>query len=114
MTQSTDSPRACRTPLAAVHYRIEPRPDGSTALALLTVTGPYILTEHLFELDKHLTRYLLNDLKRALRDVPDPGPRPEAAAMLAALDSNDPTAFDAAVDAYTARLHHLWTNGGQA
>ncbi|MEV7389528.1 hypothetical protein [Streptomyces sp. NPDC091215] len=114
MTQPIHNSRAIRTPLAAVHYRIEPHPDGSAVLALFTVTGPYILTEHLFELDKHLTRYLLNDLKRALHDIPDPGPRPEAAAMLAALDSNDPTAFDTAVDTYTARLHHLWTNGGRA
>ncbi|MEU3981435.1 hypothetical protein AB0F77_15210 [Streptomyces sp. NPDC026672] len=114
MTQSTDNPRVVHEPVPAVFYRIEPRPDGSTVLALLTVTGPYILTEHLFELDKHLTRYLLNDLKRAHRDIPDPGPRPEAAAMLAALDSDDPTAFTTAVDAYTARLHHLWTNGGRA
>ncbi|MEU6492654.1 hypothetical protein ABZ890_19970 [Streptomyces sp. NPDC046984] len=114
MTQSNDHARAIHAPLAAVHYRVEPRPDGSTVLALLTVSGPYVLTEHLFELDEHLTRYLLNDLDRAHRDVPDPGPRPEAAAMLAALDSDDPTAFDAAVDAYTARLHRLWTNGGRA
>ncbi|MEV7387512.1 hypothetical protein [Streptomyces sp. NPDC091215] len=114
MTHPAHSGRAVDAPPPAINFRTEPRPDGSTVLSLLTVTAPYVVTEHRFELDPHLTRSLLGALLRDLDGIPDPGPYPEAAALLAALDSTDPTAFDTAMDAYHAHLHHLLTNGGRA
>ncbi|WP_308794851.1 hypothetical protein, partial [Streptomyces spinoverrucosus] len=110
----TDNGRVPHEPIRAVHHRTATRPDGSTVLTLFTVAGPYVLTEDRFELDPYLTRALLRDLTRDLHGIPDPGPRPESAALIAALDSDDPTAFSTALDAYTARLHALWMNGGQA
>ncbi|MBW8800671.1 MAG: hypothetical protein JF597_46055 [Streptomyces sp.] len=109
MTLPTTVPPPTEAPETAVFYRIKPRSDGSTVLALLTVgDAPYTLVQHLFELDNYLTRFLFHDLARALHGIADPGPRPEAAALLASLDSDDPTAFDSALDAYTARIHHWW------
>ncbi|MEU2333957.1 hypothetical protein ABZ608_10135 [Streptomyces sp. NPDC013172] len=114
MTHTAHSGRAVDAPPAAINFRTETRPDGSTVLSLLTVTGPYAVTEHRFDLDPHLTRALLGALFRDLDGIPDPGPYPEAAALLAALDSTDPTAFGTAMDAYHAHLHRLLTNGGRA
>ncbi|MFE7974759.1 hypothetical protein [Streptomyces shenzhenensis] len=114
MTHPTSNGRAADTARPAINFRTETRPNGSTVLSLRTVAAPYVLNEHRFELDPYVTRALLHALARELDPIPDPGPRPEAAALLAALDSDDPTAFTTARDAYTDRLHHLLTNGGEA
>jgi hypothetical protein len=112
MTHPTDTRREPFQAHTVTGYRTEPRPDGSTVLVLLTVADqPYTLTQHRFALDKHLTHYLLAALARDLDGIPNPGPRPEVAALLAALDSDDPTAFTTALDAYTGRLLNLWTSG---
>ncbi|MFI1725922.1 hypothetical protein [Streptomyces sp. NPDC020489] len=115
MTQPTDIRREPVRDHMVTGYRTEPRPDGSTVLVLLAVADqPYTLTQHRFALDKHLSHFLLATLTRDLDGIPDPGPRPEVAALLAALDSDNPTAFTTALDAYTGRLLNLWTNGGGA
>ncbi|MEW2467155.1 hypothetical protein AB0919_19370 [Streptomyces sp. NPDC046994] len=113
MTDPTSNGRAVDAPQPAVNFRVKTRPDGSTVLALHIVAAPYLLHEHRYELDPYLTRSLLHELTRNLHGIPDPGPRPEVAALLTALDSDDHTAFTAALDAYTARLHHLLRAGGE-
>ncbi|MET8632836.1 hypothetical protein [Streptomyces sp. NPDC004680] len=113
MTDPTSNGRAADAPQPAVNFRLKTGPDGSTVLALHIVAAPYVLHEHRYELDAYLTRSLLHELTRSLRGIPDPGPRPEVAALLAALDSDDHTAFTTALDAYSARLHRLLTDVGE-
>ncbi|MFE9287421.1 hypothetical protein [Streptomyces olivaceus] len=113
MTHPTSHGRVTDSAQSAINFQTETRPDGSTVLSLLTVAAPYVLDEHRFELDPYLSRALLNELAHNLDTIPDPGPRPEAAALLAASDSDDPTALNAALNVYTARLHHLLTQGGE-
>ncbi|GAA3851100.1 hypothetical protein [Streptomyces lannensis] len=113
MTDPTSNGRAADTPQPVINFRLKTRPDGSTVLALHIVAAPYVLHEHRYELDPYLTRSLLHELTRNLHGIPDPGPRPEVAALLTALDSDDHTAFTTALDAYTARLHHQLTDVGE-
>ncbi|WP_328506311.1 hypothetical protein [Streptomyces sp. NBC_00391] len=113
MTHHSDSTRVPDVPARAVHYRTGPRPDGSTVLTLLTVAEPYVLHAHSFELDRYLARFLLHTLARDLDGIPDPGRRPEATALFTALDSGDPAAFTAAMDAYGTYLNRLLANGGE-
>jgi hypothetical protein len=115
MTHPTDIGREPVGADTVTWYRTEPRPDGSTVLTVLTVgEQPYTLNEHRFELDRYLTRFLLGTLARDLDGIPDPGPRPEVAALTDASRRGDRAAFNTAMDAYTAHLHNLWTNGGEA
>ncbi|MGW4931624.1 hypothetical protein ACWEQH_01305 [Streptomyces sp. NPDC004166] len=113
MTDPTSNGRAADAPQPAINFRMKTRPDGSTVLALHILAAPYVLHEHRYELDPYLTRSLLHELTRNLHGIPDPGPRPEVAALLTALDSDDHTAFTTALDAYTARLHRLLTDVGE-
>ncbi|MER6249228.1 hypothetical protein [Streptomyces griseorubiginosus] len=114
MTHSPTSGRAVDAPPQAVNFTAKARPDGGAILSLLTVTAPYVLTEHRFDLAPHMAHCLLAALHHELDGRPDPGPCPEVTALLTALDSGDPTMFSAAMDSYHAHLHHLLTNGGRA
>ncbi|RFC76400.1 hypothetical protein DXZ75_13430 [Streptomyces sp. AcE210] len=95
-------------------YDFEPEPDGSTVLVLRTVGPPLVLIEHRMFLDPYLTRSLLVSLARDLKDVPDPGPRPEVAALIDAVRAGDRPAIAAAGDAMNDRIARLWTDGGAA
>ncbi|WP_327724713.1 hypothetical protein [Streptomyces europaeiscabiei] len=94
--------------------RTEPRPDGSSVLVLITPGPPMVLIEHRMFLDRYLTRALLHTLARDLDGTEDPGPTPETAALLNALDTGDRGAFNAAMDNYSSRILSLWTDGGTA
>ncbi|MGI5436466.1 hypothetical protein ACQEV4_03015 [Streptomyces shenzhenensis] len=114
MTQSTPIRREPAGADRVTSYRTDPRPDGSTVLTVLTVgEQPYTLVEHRFELDRYLTRSLLRALARDLDDIPDPGPRPEAAALIDAVRTGDRNALAEAADAVNARILSLWTDGSE-
>ncbi|MFI1021054.1 hypothetical protein [Streptomyces olivaceus] len=113
MTDQTSSPRVPDASERVVNFRTEPRPDGSTTLVPHIPGPPYTLTEHRMRLDHYLTRALLHTLTRDLHGIEAPGPPPESAALLRAIHSTDPTALTTALDAYTARLLNLWTDGGE-
>ncbi|MDQ0812053.1 hypothetical protein QFZ63_003767 [Streptomyces sp. B3I7] len=114
MTQPMPARREPDAPETAAGYFTEPRPDGSTVLTLLTPGAPGVLLEHRFLLDLYLTRSLLRALARDLADVPDPGPRPEAAALFDAVRTGDRTALANASDAINTRILGLWTDRGEA
>lgn len=106
MTQSTGSRREIEAPMTVTQYRTEPQPDGSIVLTLLSPDAePYVMNLDRFALDKYVAYSLLC----ALRGIPDPGPRPEIAALMAAQDSGDRAAFEAALDDVNARIHRLWS-----
>ncbi|WP_217168729.1 hypothetical protein [Streptomyces sp. AC512_CC834] len=114
MTDQTSNPRVPDASERVVTFRTEPRPDGSTVLVLRVPGPPYTLIEHRMRLDRYLTRALLHTLTRDLRGIEAPGPSPESAALLRAIGSTDPTALSTALDAYSARILSLWTDGGEA
>ncbi|MEV4450011.1 hypothetical protein [Streptomyces mirabilis] len=114
MTDHTDMPRVPEGTERVTCVRTEPRPDGSTALVLLTVGPPLVLIEHRMFLDRYLTRALLHTLTRDLDGIEPPGPTPEAAALLNALRTGDREDFTAAMDGYNHRILSLWTDGGAA
>ncbi|MEU6534923.1 hypothetical protein [Streptomyces sp. NPDC047000] len=93
---------------------IEPRPDGSLILTLVTVGAPLELTEHRMFLDRYLTWSLLRTLARDLDGIEDPGPTPEFAALLDAVRTGDPTAVTAAGNSLNDRILSLWTDGDTA
>ncbi|MEV5338901.1 hypothetical protein AB0K93_10480 [Streptomyces sp. NPDC052676] len=107
MTDETSTRRVPDAPEQVVHVRTEPRPDGSTTLAQLTVGPPLVLIEHRMHLDRYLTRALLHALARDLNGI-----QAESAALLNALRTGDRDAFTTALDAYNARILSLWTDGG--
>ncbi|TQE35272.1 hypothetical protein Sipo8835_13485 [Streptomyces ipomoeae] len=114
MTDHNSNPRVPGAPERVTMVRTEPRPDGSTVLVLITPGPPMVLIEHRFFLDRYLTRALLCTLDRDLDGIPNPGPTPEAAALLDALRAGDKEAFNAAMDNYSFRVLSLWTDGGSA
>ncbi|WP_329334710.1 hypothetical protein OG866_14045 [Streptomyces sp. NBC_00663] len=114
MTDHTDIPRVPDGPERVTLVRTEPRPDGSTVLVLLTAGPPLVLIEHRMHLDRYLTWALLHTLTRDLNGLEPPGPNPETAALLNALNSGDHDDFAAAMDAYSARILNLWTDGAAA
>ncbi|MFB6855894.1 hypothetical protein ACFCWV_25880 [Streptomyces sp. NPDC056341] len=114
MTDRTDMPRLPDGTERVVGYNLEPEPDGSAVLVLRTVGPPLVLIEHRMFLDPYLSRSLLVALARGLKDVPDPSPRPEMAALIDAVRAGDRTAIAAAGDAMNDRILSLWTDGGAA
>ncbi|MFF7839477.1 hypothetical protein ACFZC6_11760 [Streptomyces ossamyceticus] len=114
MTDPTSIPRVPDGTERVTMVRTETRPDGSTVLVLITPGPPMVLIEHRFFLDPYLTRALLCTLDRDLDGIPNPGPTPEAAALLDALRAGDKEAFNAAMDNYSFRVLSLWTDGGAA
>ncbi|MGW6261218.1 hypothetical protein [Streptomyces sp. NPDC055085] len=114
MTQPTDRTRVPAGTERVAGYDLNTEPDGSTVLILRTIAAPLELTEHRMSLDPHLTRSLLRALARDLADVPDPGPRPQIAALIDAVRAEDRTAISAAGAAMSDRILSLWTDGGAA
>lgn len=112
MTDPTDTTRVPGGTERVAGYDLKTEPDGSTVLVLRTVGTPLELIEHRMFLDPYLTRSLLRALACDLRDVPDPGPRPEMAALIDAVRSDDREAIAAAGSAINDRILSLWTNGG--
>lgn len=114
MTQPTDKPRLPDGGDRVASYDLKPEADGSTVLVLRTVGEPLELIEHHMYLDRYLTWSLLRSLTRDLADVPDPGPRPEMAALIDAVRADQRTAIAAAGAAMNDRILSLWTDGGAA
>ncbi len=114
MTQPTAKTRVPEGIERVAGYDLKTEPDGSTTLTLRTVGAPLELIEHRMSLDPHLTRSLLRTLARDLTDVPDPGPRPQIAALIDAVRADDRTAISAAGSAMNDRILSLWTDGGAA
>ncbi|MFF2098154.1 hypothetical protein [Streptomyces sp. NPDC058202] len=114
MTQPTDKTRVPEGTERVASYDLQTEPDGSTTLILRTVAASLELIEHRMFLDPHLARSLLRALVRDLADVPDPGPRPEMAALINAVRADDRTAIAAAGAAMNDRILSLWTDGGAA
>ncbi|MFD8028159.1 hypothetical protein ACFV3F_05265 [Streptomyces sp. NPDC059717] len=111
MTHPTDLPRELAVPDTVTAFRTDRTQDGSAVLVLLTVgEQPYTLIEHRFALD----RYVLYALTCDLDGIPDPGPRPEVAALIDAEHTGDQAAFTEAVDRVNARIHNLWAGGSEA
>ncbi|MEU9139198.1 hypothetical protein AB0D33_25110 [Streptomyces sp. NPDC048404] len=114
MTQPTAKTRVPDGAERVAGYDLNTEPDGSIVLTLRTIAAPLELIEHRVYLDPHLTRSMLHTLARDLRDVPDPGPRPEMAALVDAVRAGDRTAIVAAGNAINDRIARLWTDGGAA
>ncbi|MFF0186936.1 hypothetical protein [Streptomyces sp. NPDC005244] len=114
MTQPTDKPRVPDGAERVASYDLKPEPDGSTVLVLRTVGEPLELIEYRMYLDPYLTWSLLRVLARDMRDMPDPGTRPEMAALIDAVRADDRTAISAAGAAMNDRILSLWTDGGAA
>ncbi|MFG2521792.1 hypothetical protein [Streptomyces sp. NPDC048527] len=114
MTDRTDMPRLPDGTERLADYDLETEPDGCTVLVLRTVGPPLVLIEQRMFLDPYLTWSLLRALARDLKDVPDPGPRPEVAALIDAVRAEDRTAIAAAGSAMNDRILSLWTDGGAA
>ncbi|MFG2453226.1 hypothetical protein ACGFSG_28005 [Streptomyces sp. NPDC048512] len=110
MTQPTDTTRVPDGAERVAGYDLNTEPDGSAVLTLHTVAAPLELIEHRMYLDPHLTRSLVRDLAA----VPDPGPRPEVAALIDAVRADDRTAIAAAGAAMNDRILSLWTDGRAA
>ncbi|MFE2827316.1 hypothetical protein [Streptomyces sp. NPDC059271] len=114
MTDRTDMARLPEGTERVAGYDLKTEPDGSTVLVLRTVGTTLELNEHRMHLDPYLTLSLLRALARDLRNVPDPGPRPEMAALIDAVRADDRTAIATAGSAMNDRILSLWTDGGAA
>lgn len=114
MTDRPIHPRLPEGTERAVSTDIEPRPDGSVILTVVTVGAPLELIEQRLYLDRYVTWALLYAVTRQLRDLPNPGPTPEFAALLDAVRTGDQAAITAAGDALNDRILSLWTDGGTA
>ncbi|MET7742774.1 hypothetical protein [Streptomyces sp. NPDC005385] len=114
MTQPTDKPRLPEGTERVASYALKPEADGSTILVLRTVGAPLELIEYCMFLDPYLTWSLLRVLARDMRTVPDPGPRPEMAALIDAVRADDRTAVAAAGAVMNDRILSLWMDGGAA
>ncbi|MDX3308935.1 hypothetical protein P1S61_07435 [Streptomyces sp. ME08-AFT2] len=114
MTDRRIHPRLPEGTERAVNTLIEPRPDGSIILTLVTVGAPLELIEQRLFLDRYLTWALLQAVARQLGDLQDPGPTPECAALRDAVHTGDQAAFGVAADALNRRILSLWTDGGAA
>ncbi|MFJ7305526.1 hypothetical protein [Streptomyces sp. NPDC099088] len=114
MTDRTDMARVPEGTEHVAGYDLTTEPDGSTVLVLRTVAAPLELIEHRVFLDPYLTWSLLRALARDLRDAPDPGPRPEMAALIDAVRADDRRAIASAGAAMNDRILSLWTEGSAA
>ncbi|MCX4765304.1 hypothetical protein OG562_30880 [Streptomyces sp. NBC_01275] len=93
---------------------IEPSSDGSVILTLVTVGPTLTLIEYRMFLDRYVTWSLLRTLARELDGIEDPGPTPEAAALLDAVRTDDQTAIASAGDGLNDRVLSLWADGNAA
>ncbi|MFD9135519.1 hypothetical protein ACFVZA_24335 [Streptomyces bottropensis] len=114
MTDRRIHPRLPEGTERVVSTDIEPRPDGSMILTVVTVGGPLELIEQRLFLDRYVAWALLYAVTRQLRDLPDPGPTPEFAALLDAVRTGDRASIAAAQGGLNDRILSLWTDGGAA
>jgi hypothetical protein len=113
MPQPTDGGRVHDRPDVLANFRIEPGPDNTAVLVLLTPGAPCVILERRFSLDPFMAYALRTAMNRELAHIPRPGLRPDAAVFDAA-DRGDSAALLAAADACNALVWNLWSDGGSA